>query len=423
MEIAWLYAQTYDIPEESAIETVKTILTRFPFALLLLPTRDPAPIERYSPKTFLFPGSNSTFDSSRNEPFEVPAGINLNLTFACNFRCIYCYQVVTNVTREMLPLSKCLSLAEEASTWGVVYFGITGGEPTLFPGWLTLVEKVLSCGMTPVMTSNGAVIGSSPSIARRLSVAGMERMTISLDASYPELHDRMTQSTGAFPRVVRAIQYLVEAGIRVVVKLVLTPINYADLEDFIDFVAGLGVEEVGISFQEGGATGSPANFLHSLTSAQIEEAGALVAKKARLLEGRCAIHPPKPPSLAWTDGVMPCGSLLMGMSIFPNGDVGICDKLPNASEFLYGNVLRQGLEEIWNGEQLQRIRSRTVDPSQIDAQCSSCTRLHECRTGCFVDSFNAAANYFAKHPDCGGPFSDPGGATPEKGQWRENSCN
>lgn len=79
----------------------------------------------------------------------------------------------------------------------------------------------------------------------------------------------------------------------------------------------------------------------------------------------------------------------MGMSIFPSGDVAVCDKMHGVKDFTYGNVFDAGLKAIWNGDSFAALRARIIDPKVIDPDCVRCSKLHHCRTSCFVDSFNA----------------------------------
>ncbi len=201
------------------------------------------------------------------------------------------------------------------------------------------------------------------------------------------------------------IRALAAEGICVIIKCVLTPFNIADLEDFIDFVVTLGVSEVGVSYMEPGAIGSGANRLPNVTTEQIETVRSVVAQKRDEYEGVCGIHPPRKAACRWDEtGWYPCGGLFTGMSVFPSGDVAICDKLGDVSAFVYGNVFQHTLKEIWNGDAFRALRARTLDLAFIDANCARCTKLNACRTGCFVDSFRTSGNYYGKHPNCSGPF-------------------
>jgi radical SAM protein with 4Fe4S-binding SPASM domain len=402
-EIALLFAETYGVRHEEADATVGRILARSVSFVDLRDDRvDDAPVSAQEPRRFLFPSQATDSDD-----LPAPVGVNVSLTFRCNFRCEYCYQVKSDVGGPgRLDLGTCLNLLDQAAAMQAVYFGLTGGEPTLFDGWESLVAGVLERDMIPVFTSNGMAIGGDAAVARRLAGHGLKAITISLDASNADLHHTITKTTATFDKVTRAIGALVDAGVRVSVKNVLTPANAHDIGAFLDLVAGLGVVEVGITAMEGGAIGAAANSMTRIDPRTHETVRRTIREKSIQYPG-CRISPPKDRDGTWDEtGWFPCGGLAMGMSIMPSGDVTICDKLPDVAEFTYGNVYEQSLDEIWKGPRFAALRERARDQTVIDPECADCTKVNQCRTSCFVDSFNATGNYYAKHPNCSGPYSE-----------------
>ncbi|MDQ0324945.1 radical SAM protein with 4Fe4S-binding SPASM domain [Rhodopseudomonas julia] len=410
-EIAFLYGETYGLSSTKArsqvirlIEQNRMFLTEDDLSIGE-PGPDPQVKPRFEPKSFLYPGDDAIIASAAHGQWPVPAGINITLTFKCNFDCTYCYQDLRQKGDPRWDLTKCLKVVDEAADWGVVFLGLTGGEPTLFKGWLEVIEHGLRLGMIPTITSNGTVIGSDPRIAQRLAKAGMEEITISFDAPTAELHDAVTRSRGQFQRVLNAIHYLTDAGIKVIVKSVLTPKTQDGVETMIDLLVTLGVAEIGISYMETGAIHSGANSETNVTDEELARVRQKVAKKRDDYAALCRVHPPKDTSRKWSeDDWYPCGGINMGMSIFPTGDVSVCDKMHGVKDFTYGNVFEAGLKAIWNGDAFAALRERTVAPALIDPECAHCSKLYACRTSCFVDSFNATGSYYAKDPHCGGPF-------------------
>lgn len=404
-ELAFLYGETYRLAPDAARDEVPRLLDLYRMFLDFGAKGAPEP--RYDPHSFVYRGDAALLRSATHGKWPVPAGINVTLTFKCNFNCSYCYQDLLQTGDRRWDLGKCLDLVDEAADWGVVFLGLTGGEPTIFKGWLELIERGLARGMIPTMTSNGTVIGTDPQIALRLAAAGMEEITISFDAPTAELHDEVTRSHGQFPKVLNAVRHLVAAGLRVVVKSVLTPATQASVEELIDFLAGEGVHEIGISYMESGAIKSGANSAGNVSLADLRRVREKVECKREQYAGRCIVHPPKDASRKWTDDQWyPCGGINMGMSIFPSGDVSVCDKMHGVKDFTYGNVFDHGLRAIWNGDAFAALREGTVNPERIDPDCARCSKLYACRTSCFVDAYNATGNYYAKDPHCGGPFFD-----------------
>ena len=404
-QIAFLFAQTYGLSDSEARQRVGHMMQTFQIFLDLENVMATGERPPYGPRTFLYAADDEVLAEADHGRWPVPAGINLTLTFKCNFNCSYCYQDLTQSSHSQWNVGKCIDVVEEAADWGVIFFGLTGGEPTIFKGWMDVLERGLDRGMIPTLTSNGSVVGGNPEIPRRLADIGLREMTISLDASTPRLHDRLTVSTGHFERVTQAIHGLAEAGIRVTVKSVLTPETASDVEDLIDLVAGLGASEIGITYMETGAAGSSANSKHNVAGEELERVRLVARDKAREHAGECLVHAPRDPSLRWNeDEWYPCGGINMGMSIFPSGDVTVCDKLHGVEEFTYGNVFDHGLRAIWESETFRRLRERSASPELVDPDCLRCSKLRHCRTSCFIESFNATGSYYAKDPRCGGPF-------------------
>lgn len=403
-QLEYLIGETYQLSPEESKELIDTYMKKSsPFIDLLT---EPCSHEyvRYNAKHFFYK-STDYLHNDKYLPIPIPIGININLSFLCNFRCRYCYQIILNKNNGKLDLNKCLMLIREAAEWGVAYVGITGGEPTLFDGWMILLEEILGLGMNPVITTNGVIIGSRPDITAHLKAIGIKEITVSLDASTPELHHYITRSYNTFSKVIDAITYLVNSGIRVLVKCVLTRDNMEDIENLIDFLVKLGVSEIGISHCEAGASGSEANLISPLSSNEIATVCEKVEMKRRQYSGICNIHPPRNAlQMLDSNSWYPCGGLYTGMSILPSGKVSICDKLGEDTPFIYGDVYKNSLKEIWEGDDFKRLRIQTEDVRIIDTDCSKCSKLKACRTSCFVDSVQLKGNYFAKNPRCGGPF-------------------
>jgi radical SAM protein with 4Fe4S-binding SPASM domain len=402
--LEYLISEVYRLPQEEASELVKIYLKKSSPYIDLLPESYPYESFRYDPEIFLQKSTDSSYKYN-SRPTPNPLGININLSFQCNFNCRYCYQTQSNYGAEKLDLDKCLMLIREAAELGVAYAGLTGGEPTLFNGWTILLEEILRLGMIPLFTTNGVVIGDSLDIADHLKAIGLKEITVSLDASNPELHHYITRSHNTYSKVINAISYLVNSGITVSVKCVLVQENIEDIENLIDLLVNLGVSEISITSCESGACGSDANKIPQINSDKIAIVREKIKAKNKQYSGTCKIYAPRDTSCMLDEnGWYPCGGLYFGMSIFPSGKVSICNKLREDTQYIYGDVYNKSLKEIWESEDFRQLRERTEDFSIIDTECSKCSKLKMCRTGCFVDSKQFKGDYYAKFPRCSGPF-------------------
>lgn len=402
-QLKYLISEVYRLSPEVSNELIDIYMKKSYTFLDLFTEPNPYESIRYDAKSFLSKSADS-IEKYKYLPTPVPIAISINLSFKCNFRCRYCYQTLRH-DNEKLDLNKCLMLIREAAEWGVAYVGLTGGEPTLFDGWMILLEEILSLRMNPVITTNGVVIGSRPDIADHLKSIGLKEITISLDASTPELHHYITRSNDTFSKVIDAISYLVNSGIIVLVKCVVTRDNMNDVENLIDLLVKLRVSEIGISYCEVGASGSEANKIPQLSLKELAMVREKVKEKNIQYSGVCKIYPPRDDSCTLdSNNWHSCGGLYNGMYIFPTGKVSICDKLREDTPFIYGDVFKNSLKEIRESDDFRKVFEQTEDVRIIDSECSECSKLKFCRTSCFVDSMQFKGNYFAKHPRCGGPF-------------------
>src|SRR6266511_6125660 len=113
--------------------------------------------------------------------------LRISVTDRCNFRCIYCMpRDVFGPDYAFLPKSELLSFEEIARLarvfkgHGIEKIRLTGGEPLLRRNLERLVEMLADIpGLDLTLTTNGALLARR---ARELKAAGLNRVTVSLDA-------------------------------------------------------------------------------------------------------------------------------------------------------------------------------------------------------------------------------------------------
>ena len=149
--------------------------------------------------------------------------LRISVTDRCNFRCTYCMpREVFDGQYTFMPHSSLLSFEEIArlagvfARQGVEKIRLTGGEPLLRKNIETLVG-LLAGLRTPhgrpldlTLTTNGVLLARK---ARALKEAGLNRVTVSLDALDPALFARMSDSQFTPDDVLRGIDAAAEAGL------------------------------------------------------------------------------------------------------------------------------------------------------------------------------------------------------------------
>jgi cyclic pyranopterin phosphate synthase len=149
--------------------------------------------------------------------------LRISVTDRCNFRCTYCMpRAVFNAHYRFLPPRTLLSFAEITHLvhaflpLGVQKIRLTGGEPFLRKHLVRLVEMLSTLRtlagrpLTLTMTTNASLLAR---YAVALKSAGLERVTVSLDALDPAIFARMSDAHFTPDAVLRGIDAAAQADL------------------------------------------------------------------------------------------------------------------------------------------------------------------------------------------------------------------
>ena len=176
-----------------------------------------------------------------------PVGAKLELTYACNLRCAFCYTDSPRRTLERtveLSDEDWRSIVADVIELGVIEAVVTGGEPLLRRELaLEVIERLDAAGVGVTLNTNGWFVDAA--VAERFAAArsGLA-VHVSLDGPTPELHDRARGVPGSWRRAVAAIGLLAERGVSTHVVCVATPENEPAAGEVIEQAWLLGVDSV-----------------------------------------------------------------------------------------------------------------------------------------------------------------------------------
>src|SRR5690625_647407 len=149
--------------------------------------------------------------------------LRISITDRCNFRCTYCMpREIFGPDHEFLPRSSLLTFDEIAHVarvgveHGIQKIRLTGGEPLLRKDMERLVS-MLAALRTPegdpidlTLTTNGTLLGTK---AQALKDAGLNRVTVSLDALDDNVFRQMSDSKVSVKTILAGIDQANAVGL------------------------------------------------------------------------------------------------------------------------------------------------------------------------------------------------------------------
>lgn len=186
--------------------------------------------------------------------------LRVSVTDRCNFRCRYCMpRERFGKEHKFLPKSNILSYEEiqkfvtACKPLGLSKVRITGGEPLLRRDLPSLVRQISELGLEVALTTNGSFLKRE---ASRLSEAGLDRVTISLDAIDQHLHSKITDSSVTVSDILEGIEEATRSGLGPVKVncVVQRGVNESQIPKLVRQFRGTGVVVRFIEFMDVGGT-------------------------------------------------------------------------------------------------------------------------------------------------------------------------
>jgi MoaA/NifB/PqqE/SkfB family radical SAM enzyme len=269
---------------------------------------------------------------------ERPIGAKLELTYACNLRCGFCY---TDSPRRTLQRTPELSdeewrrVVREALELGIVEAVVTGGEPFLRRE-LTLeaIETLAAAGVGVTLNTNGWFVDEE--IASRLGALRGVTAHVSVDGARAGLHDSSRGVPGSWRRAIEGIDHLLSAGVGVCAVHVVTPGNADAVGDFLEQMWTLGVPWVRITPVV--VNGAAARGGEWKVSREALRRTAEEFEERRGTAMRISVQAATGGTLSLQGRAAP-GSFL----VRPNGDV----RPDSLRPFTFGNAARDGVDACW----------------------------------------------------------------------------
>jgi cyclic pyranopterin phosphate synthase len=164
----------------------------------------------------LRPSPTQTADRLTDSHGRVIHDLRVSITDSCNYKCVYCRTGELGAQYPELGINEYLRLIRLFVDLGVTKVRLTGGEPLLRRGLVELVKELAAMRtfegepLDLALTTNGHLLDK---LAAPLKAAGLNRVTVSMDAVDAPTFERITRVPGSFEKVLGGIRAARAAGL------------------------------------------------------------------------------------------------------------------------------------------------------------------------------------------------------------------
>jgi radical SAM protein with 4Fe4S-binding SPASM domain len=400
------YATPYpDTDRESLPRLCRPIIRFRPEAFGYLAAFPSGKIALYDATVRSLLESGATYDQCRphlltrlNLPtdfhFNAPLMAWIEITRRCNLRCAHCFVEGGQRRSSEMSTDRILALLEEWAEMGVFSVVITGGEPTIHPDFVEIVQRAYNLGFTVGIATNGTTL--TPKLLEKIPHDDVI-ISISLD----EAHDQ-GGATGLsdFDYVTRRLLEVRDQGFNTSVMTTTTHDNVHVLERVVNWAVENDISLRSVPFVPMGRGALYRMMLNK--TADVEHAARFwLAEEAweRVRDQKLGLCTGKVFNFLMTMAFSArrCMSGRGNCYVDSSGDVYPCTTCSGARVLSGGNVLFESFAELWNSD---RWAIRDITWKNFENTCKGCP-INEDKYFCTGRCPGSSAVHHGTLTDCG----------------------
>lgn len=173
--------------------------------------------------------------------------IEVQLGHMCNNRCVFCVSGQETALGRARPMDIAPIIAEitKAHNEGHRKLTLLGGEPTLQPGFMTVVKHAVALGFDDIVIfTNGVKTAREEFLDEILATKGHFIWRISIQGATKEAHERTTRKDGSFDRIVQTMATLQQKGEHITINMCVVQSNYESVREFPKLVKKYGARQL-----------------------------------------------------------------------------------------------------------------------------------------------------------------------------------
>jgi radical SAM protein with 4Fe4S-binding SPASM domain len=340
-----------------------------------------------------------------------------NCTRKCNLNCVHCYSSAGDKDpAEVLTTEQAKSFIRDLAGFGVPVILFSGGEPLLRQDIFELAQLARELGLRTALSTNGTLI--TETVAQKIKNAGFAEVGISLDG-IGDKNDRFRGKKGAYDAALQGIRNSISLGLRLSLRLTITPSNYREIPAIFDLIEKEGIDRVcfyHLAYVGRASSLAKEDLSHSQTRAVVD----LICDRTVDLYGR-GLSKEVLTVDNHADGVYlylklkeqdPARSEKAMALLHANGGnnsgirIGAVDELGNVHadqfwrHYSFGNVRQRKFGDIWLDTSDPLMRGLKNRKGLLKGRCGRCRYLELCNGNLRVRAEAVTGDVWAEDPAC-----------------------
>jgi len=328
-------------------------------------------------------------DWTGNDSAFFPMHCIVEIIETCNFACDHCYYSSAPWKKGRMSLEEAKRVMDTLVDHGVRVIELTGGECTIHPQFLEILDYASSHFELVAIITNGYRLGTHVEFAEKVGRTPNLIAQVSIDAM-GKRHDAFRKHDNAFDAAVEAIRRLQASGVPVRLASSISEAAVEDIPALCQLGKDLGVMKHtfapvaplgrGCNVTEAGA--ASVTLIQQINAKLAESLGTEDLGTYRDIPDAAEVYEPP----------RNCGAGWRSFAIDYDGHVRACNFSRDSKKF--GNILSDDYQDIF-GQQANFLFHNAPSPGGRD--CQGCAYLLHCR-GCFVKAFMVSESVYPACP-------------------------
>ncbi len=173
--------------------------------------------------------------------------LSIHVTDLCNSACSFCVVASPFYTKDTVEYSSIVKFLESNAGLGYSVVNLHGGEATIHPKFIQILEMIRKLGYPEVHLQTNAIKLADADFTARIAGLGVKKFIISLHGDQPEVQDEQTGTPGGFVRTLQGIRNAKAQGAHVRTNTVITRRNLGRLVEICQLACELGTDHINFS--------------------------------------------------------------------------------------------------------------------------------------------------------------------------------